>query len=464
MPVLSFLLCLFIFLDLAGLLILRHFKKIYLFSPVSIIVFFLFFSSLISLIYLWTRSADISVLSFFVFLSLVFLISCIDILFIFLRHKFIKDKEREPRFKNPIDVSIIVVAVVTILFALVTYLQFKTIRTTCIKHGYEVDTISKFYSAMRSLYNSSLMNFSGILTQLLAAQKCLAYIFTIIAVYNFVFNKKLVRVLSYIPAILVYIVSMFLTSGRTELITFFAFLVLVVFFFYWDSFFSSKIEIICWSIIFVSIFVLLGYGFYEYAVLLGKKKINFISYAYQYLGSPILAFNNALQGNVPNFSSAYFGEHTLYFFYSLFSKMGINVPESTAINYALMPAALLENPVINTNIYTAWGRWYLDFGYAGMYILSIVWISLYSYVFYRVVQKREMNYFSMLYFFCIFPLWYFAVEDGFYSTFSLSFIYKFGYFSVFYYIFIGRHNTSIAWANKQDNEHAELNPAVSEEQ
>lgn len=455
MPILSFLFCFIILADLAGLLFLRHFKKIFIFSPVTIIVSFLFFSSLFSLIYLWERHVDISLLGFFVLLSLVVLISCIDVLFVFLKHKFIKEDNCAQHLKRPINVNFVLVIVVTILFALTTFLQFKTIHSTCLKHGYKISNVSEFYNAMRAIYNSSLMNFSPLVIQLLAAQKCLAYIFTIIAVYNFAFKKKTTRVFIFIPAILIYFVSMFLTSGRTELLTFFAFLILIIFFFYWKSFFSSKLETVCWSIIFVSVFVLLAFGFYQYAVLLGHRRIKFLVYAYQYLGSPILAFDKAINGQITDFKSSFFGEHTLYFFYSLFEKMGVSVPKSTSINYALMPVSLFESPSISTNIYTAWGRWYLDFGYAGIYILTLLWIPLYSYIFYRFVQRKEMNFFAMLYFFCVFPIWYFAVEDGFYSTFSLGFIYKFIYFSIFYYVFIGRHNTEIAWANNKKVEMAE---------
>lgn len=409
-------------------------------SPLLIISFVFVAFTTYSFIYLIYKKVDITYKTMLILsaVDIIFFLSDIGIRKLLKSKKKIASQNDKPIIYSRISINIFVMMALAIVFAAATFWQFKTIYNQILEHGYtNIKTIKAFYYAMRNIYTSNFtgFKFNFILTQLIAIQRCFVYISIFIFVHNVVIYGFKVKDLVFLMPLPSYCVAMFLTSGRTEMLMFVFFVVFIIMFAF--SVIEQDTKLIDKTIKILALLtailtaVSLFYGFYVLTT--PNRIVNIFDYFYGYSAGSIYNLDKLLNGGV-EYTNISFGSHTLYSIYSTLSKFGFKVPN---LPNSYLPAT--ESFGKNTNIYTAVGRWYMDYGYVGILILSAAWSSLYNFFYYKFVEKPKVSLNLFLYTIFLYPLITFLVEDSFFTVFSVSLVYKLIYFAVLYLLFVERY-------------------------
>jgi len=134
-----------------------------------------------------------------------------------------------------------------------------------------------------------------------------------------------------------------------------------------------------------------------------KNSTDFIS-LYFLSGGPAFSISE-------NQNSQYFGENTFRFYYALLHKIGLNQqnPKSFLNEFVEVPM----KPNVYTNIYP----YYIDFGYIGIAILSILLGTFYGFIYRKTLYNKN---YLMLYTYFITILTMQYMSELFFTTFSTT--------------------------------------------
>ena len=248
----------------------------------------------------------------------------------------------------------------------------------------------------------------------LSVNKGIAFVLIYIVLYNGVLCQTKIKKSCLIP-IALFCIEAILSTGRTLFIRIIAYS-FIIFVLFYISKNGTKIQqlnrIVLIGIgalgVFIVIFTLLG-------KLIGKGQYDAaLDVLYYYSGSSINLFNKyIIQVGRPD--SAYFGEHTLYGIYNILHYIipGIEHNSNPALETMYLPHWY-------SNIYTAFRRYYQDFGMLGMIIIPFCLGVFYGRLEMNAKTHLSNKWSAIIYAYAIYPIIEIAIEERFLVNF-LSF-------------------------------------------
>ena len=250
---------------------------------------------------------------------------------------------------------------------------------------------------------SRWMNYRQLFAQIIA------YFYLYIIIYNVIFTGlKKNQLLMLIPVCL-YIPFIILSTGRMALMIMIIYCVVTIAILYQKKYGQSiKVRIKLFGILSISgiVFVVAFFlfGFFTGKVI-GENRTPFIIISH-YAGLSIPALDTLLSRSI--IVSDYIGSNTMLGIYRIANVLGMHLPEVQIF----LPFTQFNN--IDTNVYTAIGRYICDFGYLGMmmvmWILGVLYTSLYS----LVMSSKIRPLLIILYATYSFPLFLSSIDERFF--------------------------------------------------
>lgn len=284
--------------------------------------------------------------------------------------------------------------------------------------------------------NARLERFTSLLIKPLFA---IAYINLFVFINNFIASNKskfikLKENTIYLLPVVIYLIYNILVSSRLSIITIViaGFIMSVIIWNYkhnWTKKISYKtiFYIFCVGIVGLILFYFTG-------TLIGRNiKTNFFDYITMYCGGSIQLFDMYLKN--PIAKSAIFGYETFFGFV-------VNLNDYFNVNVGVIPTGHLEWRYSNGynvgNVYTAFRRWYQDFGYLGIFVLQFIFACFYNLIYYKFhnlnYDKDKTKILIIYYSYFCYSLFTHCIDSTFYSfTFRLSFITQFIVFMMVYF-------------------------------
>lgn len=278
-------------------------------------------------------------------------------------------------------------------------------------------------------------NPSLLLSILLTISFSFGYIQTYIVIRDVVYRKiRGVRFNDFMSVIL-YFTHTLLSGGRTRMMYFIIFIIVVGLVLYRNKNRWSKksINVGLKYILFGFGIVVLTFWIIEQTVR-GSVYGNSYSLWYQiskYIGSPIYALDIYL-GN-PSYMRNFTETETMYSIISVLNKLGMSIPFT---NNALEFVSFADGSnLVVTNIYTAIRRYVHDFRLPGLIILIIFQSLLYS-SFYSSIKKHHIDNLSLLFYgIVVYPVAFYFIEERFINDlFTLTMLFQYFLIIIFVYI------------------------------
>jgi len=298
--------------------------------------------------------------------------------------------------------------IIIVIFVLVVeYLYFKYMLNLAFAGGYGLNGRSFLSSARLAMLNTDIYIAPSWFLKLgKAAVKAIAFITIFIMVNNKVFLNKKVK-LRYIIPNLLYAFQSILSTGRTEIIYYIVYILMLIFIAWkikngWSRKLDGKIIKYGLSgiVVFLVIFRLLGYltGKSEYLSLWDNLSI--------YIGSPIIALSKYLDKNITN---SFFGEETLNSVYGVLRYLGFDFPRL----YVPLEDVFWNN--VKTNIYTSLRRYLQDYTLFGMIIIQYFLGLFYGTWFNSIRYKMQYGFSLILFAKLFFPVVESVIEERFFN-------------------------------------------------
>jgi oligosaccharide repeat unit polymerase len=407
------------------------------FFPSLVVEGMFLLTSAVCLVYSALHNLDIAWTTVFFFFLVILAFFLADWLFrMFYRSFFHAPRARAPFFAPAeVHLSWWLALLIFLFFAFIVAWQgWSVIKQVQARFG--ADAISgwmDYLTKAREMATSNLLDTPYLLAQLLAIEKALSFVLGFLFVSNVVFYGFKGRYLWYLLPLPLYVASIILTTGRTELIYLFC----VVFFAFLFAM-GKKYAHSRQGKIRTGAVALVGIGLFALAFLflgsIRKSSTTHDSFAgsiYKYLGEPISLLDYYFaHASEPN---TLFGEHTLYSLYAFLHTLGVPV--------ASLPNSHLEGVYIGgvlSNVYSLFIRWVMDYGYVGTLGLTFFWGLFYSFLVSHEEERGSFGFYELLVSWLFYPLVLISIEDGFIATYALSFFYFVIYLALFYYLFAGR--------------------------
>lgn len=381
---------------------------------------------LLSLIFLISEMAnwdgDISqkTLLLFVIGLTTYLITSIIVFKVFAKiHLFKKDRSFDLNVSSieelqenvpEVDEKITFVIDIYLIFALLKY--YIDVRRASLM----VNSFSSFSEMIGNYRNASAygggkidVGLSALSTYNFMIMTALGYVYMALIVQHLVLNKKTSlqwKVLSWIP-IVIYSLATILTGGRTPLIQFVVAFLVMYYLKYAQVY--GKIKFKFKEIIkFFLIGIVSLWAFSNFRNIVGRTDTQTTwDYLAMYLGAPIKLFDKFVTDPV-HISHQYVGQET--FPYLWISFLGKEIPTWSNLEFRKTNSGIMLG-----NVYTAFRRYYSDFGVAGLVTLTGIESLFYSLFYVKVSSRkkpsREIDFMTLLYsFFAVGPVYY-SVDD-----------------------------------------------------
>lgn len=249
-----------------------------------------------------------------------------------------------------------------------------------------------------------------------------AYIFSYYFFYDFIFFKKIRY--SYLFLVATYFPYILFATGRTSIIFLICFWIVVGSCLYmqkknWKPYYYYRIVFfgILGLFLFFLLFTLVG----------SLKSANIMENATYYIsfytGLSIPSLDEYLLR--PRLPGGKFGEHTLFGVYHILRKFNLSK------EYLYAPYDFVSFNGVKGNVYTMIRRYHEDFGYLGLYSLTVFLGFFYGFLFQKVKNKRGLS--LILYGMIFYPVVMVAIEDQFFlSLFSHTTLYRIFLLTILY--------------------------------
>ncbi len=331
--------------------------------------------------------------------------------------------DSEVKFENPHQnklcaINIHTLIILSVIMIILGYFSFRELYELSVSLGNDSGYDNMIRVVRMAIENhqvtlSRWMNYRQLLAQLIA------YFYIYIIVYNVILNGfKWNRLLSLIPVFL-YIPFIIMTTGRMSMMIMIIYSIMIIAVLYrkkHGDLVETKIKLFG-ILIAIGCVALLGFlllGFFT-GKTVSSDRTPFVIFSH-YAGLSIPALDVLL--NQPSVISGYIGGSTFLGIYRIADTLGMGWPEVQTF----LPFTQFNN--IDTNVYTAVGRYFYDFGYFGM--LTIMWILgvLYTGLYYFVIHGKLKPFFLILYAAYSFPLFLSSIDERFFlDIVGTSFVY-----------------------------------------
>ena len=256
-----------------------------------------------------------------------------------------------------------------------------------------------------------------------------AFCYIFIFIKDIIYNGIRISNVKYLFPVLMYIPFIVMTTGRIlilGLVTYTLTIFTILFYQKHDFNLNSRLKALCMLIIggcsFIILFLVLG-NFTGKTVTLERTPLVIISH---YAGLSIPALDVWLKDVwVEN---QYIGSYTLNNIYRILMRLGFDLPPVDIF----LPFTQFYN--IDTNVYTAMGRYIRDFGYLGMCCLMYILGACFTWA-YQYSSRSNNPYIIMLYGSVSYPLFLMSIEERFFiDIFGMPLIYMMAFLYFIYLI------------------------------
>lgn len=297
-----------------------------------------------------------------------------------------------------------------LVFALLKY--YLDVRSASMRVG-----VSSSFSGMIGNYRNAGaygegkvdVSLSTLSTYNFMLMTALGYVYMALVVQYLVLKKKTSlqwKVLNSIP-ITVYALATILTGGRNPLIQFIVAFAVMYYLKHVQIYGKVKFDFKkILRLFFIGVFAL--WGFSEFRTVVGRSDTKSTwDYLAMYIGASIKLFDKFVTDPV-RISHQYIGQETFpYLWISFFGK--------TITNWSNLEFRNSSSGINLGNVYTAFRRYYSDFGVGGLITLTALESFFYSLFYVKVSDKRkpskEIDFATLLYsFFAVGPVYY-SVDD-----------------------------------------------------
>lgn len=266
-----------------------------------------------------------------------------------------------------------------------------------------------------SLYGAAHTSTGGsfIRRLVVAINKGFSYCFIYFIFYNKIICRSKIPKKFFLP-IIIYCVNALINTGRIVFIRLIVYTLFLFILFYVRNHGNRMRQVL--RVFIVGVVALMGFFliFTLMGNLLGKGIYNSaIDVIYYYTGSSIYTFNQyVVQGGT---SPSYFGEHTLYGIYNILHYLISSIPH---VNNPSLEVTYI--PHWYSNIYTAFRRYYQDFGWAGMVVIPTFLGMFYTKLKIWAQSDETYGWKCIFFAYSIYPIIEIAIEERFFMTY-LSF-------------------------------------------
>lgn len=283
------------------------------------------------------------------------------------------------------------------------------------------------------LYENGTIKYRFLLNQLFKINTAVSYVCMYIGVYNFsICGEDIKSQFRYFAIVCNYIIYSSFSQGArqpTIEIIVFAFLMYLA----WNLKKTDRrrmIKLICKMIVIAPVAAII---FTKAAVMVGRRayKRQVLKYISTYFCGGLYAFNLHVDEPARN---AIWGQASFADVYQFLNKLGI-VPKSYVASY--------HSFELYGNTVTIFGRWYEDFGTAGVCIMTIFVSAIFSILFYRYIYPTNGSQTShlskMIYGKLVMALVWSGYDDRIRALFSLSNIMYLMFIAITYRVFVMDH-------------------------
>jgi oligosaccharide repeat unit polymerase len=357
----------------------------------------------------------------------------------FLVHVMYYNKKRQITYILPqrlIEISFLVILFLSIVLIFLVFHYYSETVKVAKYYGYTDGPLMLWY--VRQSYSDldSPVARDAIALYSSRISEILAYIFTYIFLYNYIFFKAK-KIIRYIFPVLVYIPYIILTGGRTGFIILVTVWIIVGSLFFlqknkWNRHIMKKIIIV--GIIGIGAF----FSFFIFAGSFRNSKMleSGISILSEYIGVCIPGLDNYIV-NYSGIKAKYFGGQSFREIYASLRQIGIDIPISYTQYRSGDEITHLHGLVGPRNAATIIESYINDFGFLGLYILFFIWGYLFSFFFEQIRNKR--NYGLIIYSYMLYGVTEFIVTERIFTLFFSSiFIKKFILIVFFNYLFLDK--------------------------
>lgn len=344
---------------------------------------------------------DLHLITIFVILSSLFIFCLGTYIGTYISDQHYKFDSSYPVIKVP---SFSLTLIVTLFFMIFAYNHYKTIYKIAV--CMEAD-IKNFGSILRKARDGMLYHgysISRLNAYSIYFSRAAAYVF----LYTFIYNKLVNKILGkkdwylLLPCI-PYLINMILSTGRTQLIYFCVFILVVYgIIFFQEKGISTKSSI---EIMIFGIIVLLSFFgvFAIIQILREKSSKNLLDIISFYTGMSIPSLDDFLVKGRPE--SLLIGNNTLFPIYDILRKFGMNLPKLYA------PYDFVSFNGTRGNVYTAFRRYIEDYTLWGNFIILLILGTISSF-FYNYVYKKKRNALGLIVFaMFIYPVFEISIEE-----------------------------------------------------
>ncbi|WP_342479453.1 O-antigen polymerase [Paenibacillus sp. FSL F4-0097] len=302
-------------------------------------------------------------------------------------HYEISKKNNENMPREPINIHTVIIVLSIIFMSVVTFFYYKQVLNIAYSAGYSSSSNLPMLKFAR-IATTSLdeLNTNKILGQFVIISYSYTYLILFVLLYNLIFTKFRKKYFLYIVPILIYVIQIILTGGRTQFIYLVssAFLISVILYNIKNGWKNDKNLKYLRIGLFTFISMLLI--FYLLGSYTGKTaKLNLVDTLSIYTGSSVVALDHFLQN--PGSSSEFFGGSTLFGIYDILRIFDGHFPK------LLKQAEFVGIGNYETNVYTSYMRYIKDFSFFGFVLIEIFLGIFYSalYLNLRIVNKPGVN-------------------------------------------------------------------------
>jgi oligosaccharide repeat unit polymerase len=338
------------------------------------------------------------------------------------------------------------VLIINIIMLISGIMYFQFIYNNAILGGSNGSLSAIFSYARQAEQMGIAKDPSFILSLLMVFSFSFGYIQTFIIIRDLVlFSVKYVRLCDIITVIL-YFSHTIVSGGRTRLMYFIIYIIVVGLIMYRNKNHWSKksINIAVKYIILGFLIVVMAFWLIENTVR-GSVFGNSYSIWYQlskYIGSPIYALNIYLEN--PFYMNSFYETETMYSIISILNKLGMGIPfNNNALEFVTYSSG--SNQII-TNIYTALRRYLHDFKLPGLIILISLQSLIYSSLYANIKKNRTENSGLLYYGIIIYPVAFYFIEERFLNDlFTLTMILQ--YMIIYFFLIL----LNLIGINKREN-------------
>ncbi|MCA1033481.1 oligosaccharide repeat unit polymerase [Bacillus infantis] len=336
--------------------------------------------------------------------------------------------------RKPINIHTSILLFFIIFMLIVTYFYYKQVLDFAYAAGFTVSSDLPMLRYARIATTTDIaesVSTNKLLGQAVIISYSYAYLMIYVVLYNTIFLKYRKRLILYAIPIVIYLIQVVLTGGRTQFIYLVSSLFLISVIFYqikagWSNSKNSK-----YIKVGIITFIVMLVVFYFLGTFTGKtSKLNLLETISIYVGSPIVAFDIFLQ-NYTNGFSIFFGENTLFGIYDILQRFGFDVPNLIRI------ADFVNIGGYETNIYTSYMRYIKDFSYFGFLIIEMFLGAIYSFLYLNIKIKNKPTIIIVIFAIIFQTIIECSIEERFFmNVLSLGYFLRIGYLVFLYFVLL----------------------------